>query len=426
MKLNNLKRKSISLSFIEKAGYSLVLVLPLLLMLHAGGCSDSPPSGTYKLQELQLVDVFEKGILYRTTGEGGGGTFHVLVIKGTWREMGRQYGYLLRNEMNEFYEIVVTDYLIGTNGLTYEDVREAAYYYHDQRFLYVHELIAGMAETSGWSLEKTIIISSLIELADLQQECSSLSAWDDYTGGGPLVVGRNWDIGGPYGAYKRFLSAVIYNPADSSNAVVDINFVGTISLQTGMNNRGIFLNVQNGSLSDHTPEVPDRRYPTYVLFDLLLNSSTLEELDMNMLDRALLPQMSLIINVADSTEDRVYEWATYDVKRRTGDGLIASSNHFIDPAWADLPVVKPGQDGEYSRERLANLLALGKKFKGIIDAEKMMQIFDTTFPEGGPTFPEYTVYQVVAVPKDQTIWVKARDYSGWEKIELKPLFAASP
>jgi hypothetical protein len=163
-----------------------------------------------------------------------------------------------------------------------------------------------------------------------------------------------------------------------------------------------------------------------VLFDFLLKSSTLEELDMRMLDRANLPQMSLIINAADSREDRVYEWATYDVKRREGNGLIASTNHFIDPLWTDLPEVPPGAEGDYSRERLANLLAIGEQYKGSIDTVKMMQIFDTTYSDGGATFPEYTVYQVIAVPAEQTIWVKARDYSGWERIELKPLFAILP
>jgi hypothetical protein len=134
--------------------------------------------------------------------------------------MGRQYGSLLRNEMNEFYEGAVTDYLIGKNGVSYDDVREAGYSFYDQQFPYVHELIAGMAETSGYPLEKMIIISSLVHLVDLSSGCSSLSAWGEYTGGGPLVVGRNWDIGSPYGEYKRFLSAVIYNPADGSNAVI--------------------------------------------------------------------------------------------------------------------------------------------------------------------------------------------------------------
>jgi len=337
--------------------------------------------------------------------------------------MGRQYGYLLSMEMNEFYETVVDDYLIGTQGLAYEDVREAADDFYGQQFWYVHELVEGMSETSGYSLEKMIIISSLVHLADLSAGCSSLSAWGDYTGGRSLVVGRNWDIGDPYGGYKRFLSIVIYNPADSAHAVVDVNFVGTISLQTGLTSSGIFLDLQNGQHSDPT-EVPDRRLPTYMLFDFLLNASTPEALDMCLLDPANLPQLGLIINVADSSEGRVYEWATYDVKRRMGNGLMASTNHFIDPAWTELPDVPPGAQGDYSQERLANLLALGEKHKGTIDALKMRKIFDTTFSDGGPTFPEYTVYQVVAIPAEQTIWVKARDYSDWKRIELEPLFSS--
>lgn len=373
--------------------------------------------------ELENLDFFENGALYVTSGQGCDGEFYVLVLNGTWREMGRQYGHLLRMEMNAFYVTVVDDYLIQTLGFSYEDVIEAAEEFYEQQFWYVQELVEGMAETSGYSLERMIIISSLVQLADLSVGCSSLAAWGDYTGGQPLVVGRNWDIGGPYGGYKRFLTVVVYNPIGSPNAVVDLNFVGTISLQTGFTSSGLFLDLQNGGHSDPS-EVPDRRFPTYVLFDFLLQASTLEGMDTLLLDYANLPAIGLIINMADSSEDRVYEWATYDVKRRTGNGLISSTNHFIDPEWVDLPEVLPGIQGDYSRERLANLLALGEEHKGAIDALKMRQIFDTTYSEGGATFPEYTVYQVVAVPADQTIWVKARNYSDWKRIDLAPLFSS--
>jgi hypothetical protein len=58
--------------------------------------------------------------------------------------------------------------------------------------------------------------------------------------------------------------------------------------------------------------------------------------------------------------------------------------------------------------------------------EKMMQIFDLPLSEGGPTFispgPITTYYQMVVTPADLTLWLKARGYSGWEKIELKTLF----
>ena len=400
---------------------AVTVALLLFAVMNAGGCSNSSHSGRVNPPGLHLVGSFEKGTLYRTNGEGGGGKFNVLVLRGKWREMGRQYGSLLSNEMGEFYKVVVTDDLIGTQGNTYDEIKEAGESFYNQQFEYVKELVTGMAETSGYSLEKLKIISSLVHLAG----CSSLSAWGDYTGGGPLVVGRNWDIGGPYGSYKKFLSVVVYNPVGSANAVADVNFVGTISLQTGMNSSGIFLDLQNGQRSD-PEEVPDRKLPTYTLFDFLLNSSTLEELDTRMLDSANLPQLALIINVAAANEDRVYEWATYDVKRRIGAGLIASTNHFVDPAWINLPEVPPGAEGDYSRERLANLLTLGEQNKGTIDAAQMMRIFDTVFSDGGPTFAEYTVYQVVAVPAEQTIWLKALDYSGWEKIDLRPLFSDLP
>lgn len=372
-------------------------------------------------QGLNCIGSFENGTLYRTTGKGGAGQFNVLVLKGTWREMGRQYGHLLKDPMNEFYETVVTQYLVGKKGITYAEVKEAGEEIYAQQFPYMRELIAGMTETSGFSLEKQKIVSALIHLVDLSPGCSSMAAWGTYTGGGALVVGRNWDIGGPYREYKKYLSVVIYCPINSSNALADINFLGTLSLQTGMTSRGVFLDLQNGQRSDPT-EVAGRKLPTLDLFDFLMNTSSAEDLNTRMLDPVNLPELSLIINVADAKEDRVYEWATYDVRRRTGNGLIASTNHFVDPTWTDLPPVPPGAEGDYSRERLANLLALGECNKGTINAGKMMQIFDTTFSNKGPTFPEYTVYQVVAVPAELTVWLKARDYSEWERIPLGQIF----
>ncbi len=142
--------------------------------------------------------------------------------------------------------------------------------------------------------------------------------------------------------------------------------------------------------------------------------------------------MGLIINTAVesrldfATSASVYEWATYGVKQRTASGLLASANHYIDPAWTGLPAIPDGLAGGFSKERLANLLARGAQYKGAIDTARMMQIFDTTIPNGGATFPDdsplETYYQIVAAPGDSTLWLKARGYSGWEKMALKPLF----
>jgi len=375
---------------------------------------------------LRTVNTFEGGTLFQTTGAGGSGAFNVLALYGDWREMGRQYGALVNTQMSEFYDLA-TAYLITTQGATAEDLRQFGQSSYNLQPLHVRQLIDGMAETSGMTQEKQRIVATL--MGGLFG-CSSMDAWGDYTGRGPLVVGRNWDTSrGPFDGYGRFLTAVVYNPPSPQNSVADINYVGSISMQTGMNSKGIFLDLQNGQMSD--PLIYGDRMPgAFRLFSFLLDSSTSGEIDAAF--RATPTNMGLIINMAAeirpdvSGAAAVYEWATNDVKKRTGNGLLASSNYFLDPAWTGLPAVPDGLEGGFSKERLANLLARGAQYKGQIDATRMMQIFDTTIPSGGPTFPDdsplETYYQIVATPGDGTLWLKARGYSGWERMDLKPLF----
>jgi len=374
---------------------------------------------------LETLATFEGGTLFRTTGAGGTGRFNVVQLSGDWPQMGRQYGYLLKDQMSEFYDLAVARLMAG--GATYEDLRQLGQGLYDKQFAYVRELIDGMAETSGMSPEKQKIVAGL--MGGLFG-CSSMDVWGDYTGQGPLVVGRNWDtVRGPFDGYGRFLTVVVYNPPTPQNGVADINYVGSISMQTGMNSKGIFLDLQDGSLSE--PQVyADRPPGSFQLFSFLLNASSPKEI--SALFQSTPNNMGLIINGAFGTRlnslntASVYEWATYDMKQRNGKGLLASSNYFIDPSWENLPPVPDGLDGGFSKERLANLLVLGEQCKGSIDAPTMMEIFDTTIPQGGPTFPDdspiATVHQIVAVPAHSTLWLKARDYSGWERMDLKPLF----
>jgi len=51
------------------------------------------------------------------------------------------------------------------------------------------DIIYGMAETSGLSIEKHIVLNGL-ELYGSIAGCSGIAAWGDYTKGGPLVFGR--------------------------------------------------------------------------------------------------------------------------------------------------------------------------------------------------------------------------------------------
>ena len=69
-----------------------------------------------RASDMKFVSEFEGGKLYRA------GKINVVVMKGNFYQMGRQYGALLKNEFKEFYETAVKDTGIGTDKAPYDKV----------------------------------------------------------------------------------------------------------------------------------------------------------------------------------------------------------------------------------------------------------------------------------------------------------------
>jgi hypothetical protein len=286
-----------------------------------------------------------------------------------------------------------------------------------------------MAETSGFSIEKQKIICFLPSLILLESRansaCSSMSAWGEYTGGKPLVIGRNMDYIDPFPLFKKFVAVVVYNPEGSQNSFADVNYAGSnCYTPTSMNNKGIYIDVHAGWFSDPVYIQDTMRSSSFnsMFLDSIINCSSINEFEERLLSRANLATIGVIINVADAKECRTYELATYDAKKRTGNGLEVSSNHFINPNWKGLPDVPSGINGFFSIERLANLQNLAERYKGTIDAVRMMEIFDKTLNDGGPTMDPFTIFQVITMPSEKVMWVKAPGFNNWTKIDLNLYF----
>jgi len=252
-----------------------------------------------------------------------------------------------------------------------------------------------------------------------------MAVWGDYTGGKPLVIGRNWDFGHSFPLFKKFVVFVVYKPKGSPNMVADVNYIGTTCYTpTSLNSSGIYIDWHTGWLSDRTSSRNYKHHYAYIamITDGIFNFSSITEFENTLLDRANLPPAAAILNISDANECRVYELATYDTKMRKGNGLIVSSNHFIHPDWKGLPNVQEGSRSDFSKERISNLRALGKRFKGNIDAQRLMEIFDRTIYKGGPSFNKATIFQVVTVPGKKMMWVKTPGLGDWNKIDLNPFF----
>ncbi len=372
-------------------------------------------------QELKLVSKSQDGKLYKA------GKLNVVVMKGNFYQMGRQYGALLKSELQEFYAMAVKQTGIGTKKAPYDEVLAEMKHSLESLPFYVREWVRGMGETSGLGADKQIIACQiLLPLVMGEEGCSGLMAWGEYSKDGSTIIGRNWDLpGSTLLPYQKFLTVAVFNPVGSGQAVADINYIGQITWQSAMNQSGLFYDLQNGEMSDPLA-AKNRLNSNSALMSMMLDSTSLEQVDAFF--DAVRAEGGLIINVADSKRGYCYEWATADYRRRVDDekGLLAAANHFIDPTWHSMIKIPEGKHGGFSQERCLNLLALGKKYKGQIDAHKMMEFFDATIPKGGPSFYSEsgfrTYYSIVAAPKELKLWLNVRDLQGWAEIDLKPLF----
>lgn len=57
--------------------------------------------------------------------------------------------------------------------------------------------------------------------------------------------------------------------------------------------------------------------------------------------------------------------------------------------------------------------------------KKMKEVLDTTIENGGATSASDTIYQIIAVPKELNLWLKAPNNFDWQEGDLKRLFSPS-
>jgi len=355
------------------------------------------------------------------------GSFYVAELSGTFHQMGRQYGLLLGHQLAEFYQVSVADFLVGEIGVPPDDLAAAGSAYYGELPQIFKDYLDGMAETSGLTVEQTHIMAGSLPALLEGGGCSSISAWGDYTTDGKVLTGRNLDLPTEnLRRFSRYMHVVVWNPTGYPASVASVDYIGGVFYQTAINSRGIFLELQNGENAD-TSLVEGRQNSNNILLESLFLNALDTEVDKWF--ETHLPECGLIMNGSFPDHATIYEWATFRVAPRNADGLLSASNDFIDPSWTSPPINFFDESNEgigYTCTRRNNLLALGEAGKGGIDPPKMMEIMDTTLPDGGATFPEggliKTLYSVVAQPSERKIWLKVRGYSGWEEIDLNGYF----
>lgn len=358
------------------------------------------------------MDFFENGSKSRK------GIINIIDLKGTWREMGRQYGALMSAELSCMYERGVMAKMAGDAGLSSEQMRERAQKFFANYPFKFKEVIRGMAETSGLSMDQLLLVNALELIAGAHSfsHCTGIAVWGDYVSG-PLVYGRNYDYLPWFAEFSENIVIAVYHPADGSLAVATMGFVGEIYAVNGMNEKGLFLELNNG-MSSGGALWYDSRVPALAeLFQFLLDCETLDDIESCF--QTTKANFAYIVGVTDGQTARCYEWPVFEVKRRESHsrpGLTVLSNHFTEFSWG-LP--RPDDNIWWlTRTRRQNLLTLAKHLKGTIDNRTMMKMLDTRIEDLGAT-TDNTIYQMVVVPSRYELWFKIPYAQDWTEIGMK-------
>jgi hypothetical protein len=158
---------------------------------------------------------------------------------------------------------------------------------------------------------------------------------------------------------------------------------------------------------------------------MMFDYSNLKQLDAAF--NSINPNFAYIINVANEHTAYSYEWSPNAVKKIATDqsGLLVSTNHFVSTEWEN---IDRNNNEDQTITRRNNLLNLANKNKGKIDVSLMQAILNTSIENGGATsfvsngYELYTGFQVISIPKEQTLWVKIPKIQDWMPLNLGYFF----
>ena len=347
------------------------------------------------------------------------GHLSVIELSGTWLDMGRQYGALMAGELRDIYEKGIKRLTAAAESA--ESLALTAGKFFANYPYKFKSLMRGMSETSGLSLDELKLVNA-VEVLNAQSleapQCTGIAAWGDYSEG-PLVYGRNYDYLPCFRELADDLVLACFHPGDGSLSVATLGYAGEIYAVNGMNEKGIFLELNNGMPSGGALWY-DSRVPAVVeLFSFLLEGATLDEIESFF--KTTRANFAYIVGVADGQTARCFEWPVFEVKRRESHsrlGLTVLTNHFTEFSWG-LP--RPDDKRFWmTRTRRSNLLALAKHFKGSINDKVMRDIMDTRIENLGAT-TDLTQYQLVVVPERFELWFKIPEVQEWSLIDMRAL-----
>lgn len=383
------------------------------------------------MSNLNLVAESGQGKLYEAN------TFVVPVLTGTAREMGRQYGALMADHMQQTWNVIVepgrsAGKVSDDDMKTWTDRALSTFSTRNREF------VLGVAEGSGWSIDKAGMLDQFMEFGIYQSKihafagCTSIMSWGGHSADGGTYVGRNMDWTPTFNEFAQVLT--IRKPTDGSYRYATTGWPGMVGAFTALNEHGVYLDLHDGTSMGGSVVYSERPPTLNQLSDLMSETASLPALVKRL--NGIAVSTSNILTVGDEAGGASMELSSLGGNRlRNPDGeSLVVVNTFLNPDWG----LGKRETVSNSLRRLANMTARLAEKAGTVDSQVTRDLMDLTLfdadgnfrENGGCTKPtlqdaDSTNYQVVTDVQRRQVWLKVpapTAFADWTQFDLNELW----
>ena len=380
---------------------------------------------------MKLLKEYQAGKIFEKNG------FLVPVLSGSSKEMGIQYGALMVDHMQQAWDVIAEPQVkkgLITNEVIHSWV-ERAFSTASIRNKLFYE---GVAQGSGWLLNKVIMLDQVMEFGVFQAKlhsfagCTSTLSWGSDSVDGGMYIGRNMDWSPEFCEFPTVLT--VRKPHDGSLKLATVGWPGMYCAFTAMNEKGVYLDVHDGTSMGGSVVFFERPSMVNLLTDFMSESTSLSPLLARL--NGTLNSTSIIFSLADEKRGVSMECSSLSGNRlriANGDSIVIV-NSFLGQDWG----IGKRDTVSNSLKRYSNMNARLAECKGKVNTKAVQDMFDLrlfnddgTFAEkGGATKPtnqdvDLTNHTVVSDINRRKMWIKIpvpEYFTDWTEFDLNELW----
>lgn len=364
-------------------------------------------------------------------------SFLIPVLTGTSKEMGAQYGTLMRDEMQKAWDLLIAPGL-NSGTMTKHDAQAVSDRAYNTCSARTRTWYEGAAEGSGWSVADVCLLDNIMEYGIYQSKvhsfagCTTIFSWGGHSADGNMYIGRNQDWNETFCKFAQVLT--VRRPTDGSYKMATMGWPGMYCALTALNEHGVYIDVHDGTSMGGSVVAEVRPSILNLLTDIISEAASKDSIVARL--NGVNISTSLILSVGDETSGASVECSSLAGNRLRppeGESYVVV-NSFLEESWG----LGKRETVSNSLRRFSNMTDRLAENVGKIDAQVTRDLMDLrlfnedgSFAEkGGSTKPikqdaDLTNYQMVTDVKGRKIWIKVPvpDYfADWTEVDLKELW----